>query len=119
MSPSKKKVAKPKEVSLEATSQAVTPKVELPNDENKLSDEDDDQATSSIPDLSMEPKETKEPYHIDVWDHAIDTLFKLSTFHPDGKSLHQWVHYQNMDTMEQFYQWDERQLAVGELSTSY
>ena len=61
----------------------------------------------------MEPKEAKEPSLIGVWDHAINTLFKLSTFHPDGKSLHQSVHYQDMDTTEQFYQWDERQLAVG------
>ena len=52
-------------------------------------------------------------------DHAIDTLFKLSTVYPDGKSLQKWVQYQNMDSMEQFFQWDERQLAVGELSTSY
>ena len=60
MSPSKKKVAKPEEVSLEVTPQAVPPKVELPNDENKLFGEDDDQATSCIPDLSMEPEEAKD-----------------------------------------------------------
>ena len=52
-----KRMAKPKEVSLEATPQAVSPKVKLPNDENKLFDEDDDQATSSIADLSKEPEE--------------------------------------------------------------
>ena len=59
MSPSKKKMAKPKEVSLEATPQAVTLKAELPNEENKLLDEDDDQATSSIGDLSTEPEEAR------------------------------------------------------------
>ena len=96
-------MAKPKEVSLEATPQAVTPNVKLPNDENKLFDEDDDQATSSIANLSTEPEESKEPCLTGVREHAIDTLFRLSTFHPDGKSLQQWVHYQNMDTMEQFY----------------
>ena len=52
-------------------------------------------------------------------DHAIDNLFKLSTAHLDGKSLQMWVKYQNMDSMEQGFQWDERQVAVGELSTSY
>ena len=119
MSPSKKKMAKPKEVSLEATPQAVIPKVELPNNENKLFGEDDDQATSSMADLSIEIKEIKEPSLIGVWDHAIDTFFKLSAFYPDGKSLHQWVHYQTMDTMEQFYQWDERQLSLGKFSSSY
>ena len=95
MSPSKKKVAKPKEGSLEATPQAVTPKIELPNDENKLFDEEDDQATSSMPDLSMEPKEAKETSLCAVWVHAIDSFFKL------------------------FYPFDERQLTIGELSTSY
>ena len=30
-----------------------------------------------------------------------------------------WVKYKSMEAMEQFFQWDERQLAVGELSTSY
>ena len=102
MSPSKMKVRKPKEVFSKATPQAVTPKVEHPNDGNKLFDEDDDHGTSTIPDLSTEPKEVKEPSLIGVWDHAIDTIFKLSTFYPDGKSWHQWVHYQTMDTMEQF-----------------
>ena len=95
-------MAKPKEVSLESTPQAVAPKIELPNNENKFFNEDDDQATSSIPELSTEPEEAKEPSLIGVWDHAIDTLFKLSTFHPDDKNLHQSVHYQTMDTMEQF-----------------
>ena len=43
MSPLKKKMAKPKEVSLEVTPQdelprVTAPKVELPNDENKLFD---------------------------------------------------------------------------------
>ena len=42
-----------------------------------------------------------------------------STVHSDAKSLKQWVHYQTMDPMEQLFQWDERQLAVAELSTSY
>ena len=49
--------------------------------------------TSTIPDLSVASEEEQE----------IDTLFKLSTVHPDGKSVKQWVHYQNMDSMEQFF----------------
>ena len=44
---------------------------------------------------------------------------KLSTLHSDGKRLRKWVKYQNMDNMEQFYQWDERHLAIGEHSTSH
>ena len=102
--PSKKKMAKPKDVSLELTPQTELPmvdppKVKLSNDENKSFDEDDDQATSTIPDLSIEPEEERETSLIGVWDHTIDTLFKLSSLHPDGRSLKQWVHYQTMDTM--------------------
>ena len=124
ISPSEKKIAKQEEVSLETTPQADLPKVEPPkieltNNENKLFDEDDDQATLSMSDLSIEPEEEKDTTLSGVWDHAIGTLFKLSVFHPDGMSLKLWVHYQNMDTMEQFFQWDETQFAVGELSSSY
>ena len=39
--------------------------------------------------------------------------------HPDGKSLRKWVKHQNMDDVEQSFQWDEKYLAIGELSTSY
>ena len=46
-------------------------------------------------------------------------LFKLSQLHPDGKSLRKWVKHQNIDDMELFYQWDEKYLAIGELSTSF
>ena len=85
-------MAKPEEVSLEATPQAELPrveppKIEIPNHENKLFDEDDDQATSTIPDLSIEPEEQKDTSLTDILDHAIDTLFKPSAFHPDGRSL--------------------------------
>ena len=40
----------------------------------------------------------------DVFYHAIDTLYKLSTVHPDGNSMQKWVQHQNMDSMEQFIQ---------------
>ena len=46
------------------------------------------------------------------WDHAIDTIFKLSTHHSDGRSLRKWIQYQNMDSTEQLYKWDERHLAI-------
>ena len=35
------------------------------------------------------------------------------------KSLRKWAKHQNMDDTELFYQWDEKCLAIGELSTSY
>ena len=49
MAPSKKKVVKPKEVSLESSPKDELPKVELPKDENKLFDEDNDIGTSPLP----------------------------------------------------------------------
>ena len=39
MSPSKKKLLKPREVSLESSLKEETPIIDLPNDENKLSDD--------------------------------------------------------------------------------
>ena len=35
-----------------------------------------------------------------VWEYAIDVLFKLSSLHPEGISLRKWVKYQDMETME-------------------
>ena len=77
---------------------------QLPNDGNKLFYVDNDIGTSSIPDLSL-PSEDDEEEVIsnNVWEHAIDILFKLSPLHPDGKSLRKWVKHQNMDDMEMFY----------------
>ena len=89
MSPFKKKVVKPKEVFLEATPKTELHKIELPNDENKLFHEEDDLGTSTIPDLSLASEEEMETPLPSVQDHAIDTLFKLSTIHPDGKSFKQ------------------------------
>ena len=85
-------MTKPNKVSLETTPQVdlprvEPPKIELPIHENKLLDEDDDQATSTLPDLSIEPEEQKDTSLTDIWDHAIDTLFKPSAFHPDGRNL--------------------------------
>ena len=97
---------KPKEVSLEATPQAVILKVELPNNENKLFGEDDDQATSSMADLSIEIKETKEPSLIGVWDYAIDTFFKLSKACTNGFIIKPWTPWNNFTNgMKDSYLW--------------
>ena len=37
----------------------------------------------------------------------------------EGKSLRKWVKCQDMDTMEQFYQWNENDMTIGEPHTSY
>ena len=52
MPPSKKKLLKLKEVSLDSPPKEETPNIELPNDENILFDVDDDIGTSTIADLS-------------------------------------------------------------------
>ena len=56
---SKKKLLKPKEVSLDSPLKEETPNIELPTDENKLFDVDDDVGTSTIPDLSVKVKKKK------------------------------------------------------------
>ena len=93
-----------------------TPIVELPNDVNKLFDEDDDVGTSTISDLSLPPSEDEEEEvkSDDVWEYAIDTLFKLSPLHPEGKCLRKWVKHQAMETMEQVFQWNENEITIGE-----
>ena len=106
MPPSKKKLLKPKEVSLESSLKEEAPNTELPN---KLLDVDDDVGTSTIPDLSLPSKDEEEEVISNIiWEHTIDILFKLSPLHPDAKSLRKWVKHQNMDDMEMFYQWDEK-----------
>ena len=71
----------------------------------KQLDVDDDVGTSTIADLSV-PSEDEEEECIsnNVQEDAIDILFKLSLFHPNGKNRIKWVKHQNMDDMEQFYQ---------------
>ena len=88
MPPSKKKSLKPKEVSLDPSIKEETPIIELANDENKLFDEEDDVGTSTIPDLSLPSEnEEEEAKSNNVWEYAIDVLFKLSPLHAEGKSL--------------------------------
>ena len=75
-----------------------TPNIELPNDENKLFDADNDVGTSTIADLSVLSEDEEEEVNSNsIWEHAIDILFKLSPLHPDGKSLRKWVKHRNMD----------------------
>ena len=88
MPPSKKKLLKPKEVSLDSSVKEEAPNIELPNDETKLLDVDGNVVTSAIPDLSVHCEgEEEEVISDNVWEHAIDILFKLSPLHPDSKSL--------------------------------
>ena len=62
--------------------------VELSNDERKLFDEDDDVGTSTIPDLSLPSEDEEEEVKSNnVWEDAIDVLFKLLPLHPEGKCL--------------------------------
>ena len=81
MTPSKKKLLKPNEVSLDPSIKLDTPIVDLPNDENKLLDEDDDVGTSTITDLSppSEDEEEEVKSH-DVWEYAIDTYLNFLHF---------------------------------------
>ena len=120
MTPSKKKSLRPKEVSLDPSIKVETPIVELPNDENKLFDEEDDVGNSIIPDISLPSEDEEEgSKSYNVWEYAIDVLFKLSPLCAEGKSLRKWVKYQEMETMEQFYQWNENDITIGEPHTSY
>ena len=82
-----KEGGKAQEVSLDSPLMTELPKVELPKDENKLLNEDDELGTSIIPDLSLASEEGKRISLTTVWGHAIETLFKLSTMYPDGIRL--------------------------------
>ena len=65
-----------------------TPIIELPNNESKLFDEEDDVGTSTILDLSLPSEDGEEEVKSNnVWEYAIDVLFKLSPLHPEGKVL--------------------------------
>ena len=64
-------------------------------------DDDDDVGTSTIPGLSLPSQDGEEEVKSNnVWEYAIDVLFKLSPHHPEGKGLRKWVIYQ--ENMEQF-----------------
>ena len=105
---------------METHNQNNSPSVELPNDENKLFDEVDDVGNSTIPDLSLPSEVDEEEYTINnVWEYAINDIFQLSMSHVEGKSLRSWVHSQQMESMEQFYEWEEHDIVVGTTQTSY
>ena len=74
-----------------------------------------------LPSLTFVPSEDEEEEDSsnNVWEHAIDILFKTLPLHLDGKRLRKWFKHQNMDDMEMVYQSDENYLSIGELSTSY
>ena len=97
-----------------------TPIVELPNNENKLFDIDDNVGPSTIPDLSLPTEDEEEEFKSDnVWEYAIDVLFKLSPLHPEGRCLRKWVKHQDMENMESFSQLNENWITIGEPHTSY
>ena len=120
MTPSQKNLPKPKEVSVDPSIKEEPPTVELSNDENKLFDEADDVGTSTIPDLSLPSEEEEEEVKTNnVWEYALDVPFKLSPLHSEGKCLRKRVKHQDIETMEQFFQWNEFELKIGEPYTSY
>ena len=97
-----------------------TPIIELPNDENKQFDKEDDIGTSTIPDLSLSSEdEEEEVKSSNVWEYAIDVLFKLSPLHAEGKCLRKWVKHQDMENIEQCFQWNESDITIGEPQTSF
>ena len=75
-------------VSLDPSIKVRTPIIELPNDENKLLDDEDDVGTSTIPDLPLPSEdEEKEVKSNNVWEYAVNDLFKLSSLYDEEKSL--------------------------------
>ena len=83
-------------------------------------DEDDDVGISTIPDLSLPSEDEEEKVKSNnVWEYAIDVLFKLSPLHPEGKCLRKMVKHQDMENMEQLFEWNENWISIGELQTSY
>ena len=120
MRPSKKNLLKPKEASLDPSIKVETHIIELPKDENKLFDEEDDVGASIVPDLSLPSEDEEEELKPNnVWEYAIDVLFKLSRLHPEEKSLRKWVKYQDIETKEHFHQWNKNDITIGEPHTSY
>ena len=85
-----------------------TPIVELPNNENNLFDLDDEVGTSTSPDLSLPSEDEEEEVKSNnVWECAINVLFKLSPHNHEGKCLRKWVKHQDMENMESLFQWNE------------
>ena len=86
---------------MDPSTKVETPIIELPHDENKLFDEEDDVGTSTIPDLSLPSEdEEEEIMSSNVCKYTIDVLFKLSPLHAEGKSLRKWVKHQDTDNTQ-------------------
>ena len=120
MTPSKRKTLKPKEVYFETSNKDDNLKLEIPNDESKLFDEEDDVGNSTIADLSLPSEVEEEELKLEgAWEYAINDLFQLSPVHAEGKSLRNWVKFQEMNTIEQFFQWVEQDITIGRPQTSY
>ena len=74
----------------------------------------------TIPDLSLPSEDEEEEVKSNnVWEYAIDVLFKHSPLHPEGKCLRKWVNHREMENMEQFFQWNENWISIGEPQTPY
>ena len=77
--------------------------MELPNDENKLFDEEDDVGNSTIPDLSLPSEDEEEECNPNsVWKYAINDLFQLSPLHAEGKSMQNLVRFKVWRTWKHF-----------------
>ena len=77
MTPSKRRSLKPKEVSLDPSIKVETPIIDLPKDENKLFDEEDDVGTSTIPDDSLPSEDEEEELKPNnAWEYAINDLIQ-------------------------------------------
>ena len=74
----------------------------------------------TIPDHSLPNEDEEEEVKSrNIWEHAIDILFKFLPLHPEGKWVRKWVQHQNMEDMESFSQWNENWRTIGEPHTSY
>ena len=82
-------------------------------------DEEDDVGTSTIPYLSLPSEDEEEEVKANnVWEYAIDVLFKLSPLHTEGKRPQKVGQISRNKTKEQFYQWNENDISIGEPHTS-
>ena len=72
-----------------------TPNIELPHDFNKLFDVDDDVGTYTIAHFSVSSEDEEEDVNSNnVWEHAIDILFKLTPLQKsseNGSNIKSWM----------------------------
>ena len=89
MSPSKKKLLKPKKVSLKSSLKVETPIVELPNNENNLFDLDNEVGTSTSPDLSLPSEEEEEEVKSMSYLNFLHTILKENVSE-NGSNIKTW-----------------------------